>query len=237
MNTKSTTDAVTMESRDGQVMSKEDAELVLKTIYRPDTRFTSMGGVNSDIAKSNAVERVVKLASEGMSINNLEAFATTVRTRAHYDIARKMMIKEVDQRGKVCLKARVFSGDASTGDDDGSNIFGGLVSTNPTPAEEGERGDMREFLAKIDVELAKLPKHKSDVFRMVAYCGCSYLDVARVVFHAEVKDSDADSRKKIYQNRIACIVDRVRRKLIAACGERACELGVLSQKRLRKIVQ
>lgn len=111
------------------------------------------------------------------------------------------------------------------------------VAEAPTQADELERGDMRELLAKIDGELAKLPKQKSDVFRMVAYGGCSYLDVARVVFHAEVKDSDATSRKKIYQNRVTCIVALVRRKLIAACGERACELGVLSQKKLRKIVQ
>lgn len=106
-------------------------------------------------------------------------------------------------------------------------------SHTPSPLDELERHDMRHFLRLIDGALTKLPKQKADVFRLVAYQGYSALDVARVVFHSEVRDTDTAMAKKIEQNRISCIVDRVRRKLIDTFGYQAFELGVLSKSRFR----
>ena len=105
-------------------------------------------------------------------------------------------------------------------------------SHTPSPLDELERHDMRQLLRKIDVEINKIPKQKAYVFRLVVYQGYSALDVARIVFHSKVRDTDTAMVKKIEQNRIACIVDRVRRKLIETWGYQAFELGVLSKSRM-----
>lgn len=138
--------------------------------------------------------------------------------------------------GKVMRVPKTISIDWQNEDTDADasnrTSIGEPESQGRSPGDELERHDMRKFVEKLKVEINKLPKQKADAFRM-AVQGYSYLEVARTVFNSTVKDTDSDSRKKIDQNRIACIVDRVRRKLISVCGAQACELGVLSQSRLR----
>ena len=102
---------------------------------------------------------------------------------------------------------------------------------NAVLAETYADGTMKNIATTYGVQ-ESIVEQKADAFRMVVK-GYSYLEVARTVFNSTVKDTDSDSRKKIDQNRIACIVDRVRRKLISVCGAQACELGVLSKSRLR----
>lgn len=156
---------------DGAIMSTEDAELVIKTIYhRPDTRLASLGGVDSDIAKSNAIYNVVKSASEGKTINNLEAFSATVKKNALLDIERTTHIKEKDvTTGEAEYRTRMISGDAATNVEGGSTIID-LMCYDPTPASNLEEKEAdaanADFMKTLWAEAKKLDGVRGKVFRL-----------------------------------------------------------------------
>ena len=227
----------TAEGCDTETMSNAEAEIVIKTIYRPDSRFLSLGTIDADVAKSDAIVKVVKaVQSKGIeNIANLEGFVHAAKTNAHRDVARKYLVKKADgTTGSIGFERRIISGDVKSDDEEGcgSTIIENVESNGHTPADEMERRDMSQLLSRIDAELLKLPKQKAAVFRMVAN-GYSALQVARFVLHSKVQDTDTAVVKKIEQNRIACIVDRVRRRLIDTFGCQAFELGVISKRRMR----
>lgn len=178
------------------------------------------------------------------AIKSLPAMISTICYREACSEARKSCVLKRDPKtgvvaidkntGKVIHVPKTISIDCRNEEDDASSrsSTGEPESQTPSPVDELERHDMRQLLRKIDVEINILPKQKADVFRLVAYQGYSALDVARIVFHSKVRDTDTAMAKKIEQNRIACIVDRVRRKLIDTLGYQAFELGVLSKSRM-----
>jgi len=180
------------------------------------------------------------------AIKSLPAMTNTICYREACSEARKSCVVYRDSKtgvvaidkntGKVIRVPKNISIDWQGKDEDddvsSSVSIGEPESQTPSPVDELERHDMCQLLRKIDVEINKLPKQKADVFRLVAYQGYSALDVARIVFHSKVRDTDTAMAKKIDQNRIACIVDRVRRKLIDTLGYQAFELGVLSKSRM-----
>ena len=179
------------------------------------------------------------------AIKSLPAMINTICYREACSEARKSCVVYRDPKtgvvvidkntGKVIRVPKTISIDWQIEDDDEASnrtSIGEPESQGASPVDELERHDMQHFLRLIDGALTKLPKQKADVFRLVAYQGCSALDVARIVFHSKVRETDAAKVKKIEQNRIACIVDRVRHKLIETLGYQAFELGVLSKSRM-----
>ena len=180
------------------------------------------------------------------AIKSLPATINTICYREGCTEARKSCVVYRDPKtgvvvidkntGKVIRVPKTISIDwQKEEDDDASNraSIREIESHTPSPVDELERQDMRQLLKKVDVEINKLPKQKADVFRLVAYQGCSALDTARIVFHSKVQETDSAVAKKIEQNRIACIVDRIRRRLINTFGYQAFELAVLNKRRIR----
>lgn len=178
------------------------------------------------------------------AIKSLPAMISTICYREACSEARRSCILKRDPKtgvvaidkytGKVIRVPKTISLDWQNEEVEASNrtSIEEPESHTPSPLDELERHDMQHFLRLIDGALTKLPKQKAYVFRLVAYQGCSALDVARIVFHSKVRETDAAKVKKIEQNRIACIVDRVRHKLIETLGYQAFELGVLSKSRM-----
>lgn len=179
------------------------------------------------------------------AIKSLPAMIRTICYREACSEARKSCVVYRDPKtgvvaidkntGKVRRVPKTISIDLQNEEDDASSraSTGEPESRAPSPADELERRDMRCLLQKIDAELGRVPKQKAEVFRLVAYQGYSALDTARIVFHSKISDADTAMVKKKEQNRIVCIIDRIRRKLIDTFGCQAFELGILSKSRMR----
>lgn len=203
----------------------------------------------TDVARSKVIDYLV--SARGDAIERLPAFINTVCYHEGSSEARRAYITRRDPKsgkvvmdketGKVVSTLKVKSGDApldtASGDGDGDDIkdtlFDRIPSSIPTPAMEVGRADLRGLLKRIGSELRQMPEKKVRAFMMFVVERRSALEIARVVFHSTVKDADAPSLKKTQQNRIACLVDKIRRRLIANFGMDGVELGVLSRQRMR----
>lgn len=177
------------------------------------------------------------------AIKSLPAMINTICYREACSEARKSCVVYRDPKtgvvaidkntGKVIRVPKNISIDWQGKDEDddvpSSVSIGEPESRTPSPVDELERHDMRQLLRKIDVEINKLLKQKADVFRLVAYQGCSALDTARRVFDSKVQDTDSAAAKKILQNKVSCLCHRMRAVLFSIFGNEAAELGILQK--------
>ncbi len=172
-------------------------------------------------------------------IENIAAF---VRRACHNEAVSEVqgnLIPKVDDAGRVEINpetgktvkvSRMTSGDAPTptnDGDEGTSLFERKPSTIPTPADELEREDALRLLRKIDKELDNLLRQKAEVFRLVVFARMSALDVARRVYHSKAKAADAPSTKKLWQDKIACVVWRARKHILKKFKAEAEEIGIL----------
>ena len=177
----------------------------------------------------------------------IENFVAFVRRACHNEgvsEAQENQIPKKDGTGRVEINPetgkavqilRMTSGDAPTPTDDGDegrSLFERKSSTIPSPAAELERDDARRLLCKIDKELDNLPHQKADVFRLVVFASLSALAVARRVYHSKVKDTDAPSTKKLWQDKIACVVCRTRKHLIKKFQAEAADVGIFRKQQI-----
>lgn len=172
-------------------------------------------------------------------IENIVAFVRTACHNEGVSEADKNQIPKKDHSGRVEINpetgkavqiSRMTSGDAPVQTDDGDegvSLFDRTPGKIPSPADELERDDARRLLCKIDKELDNLPRQKADVFRLVVFARLSALAVARRVYHSKVQDTDAPSTKKLWQDKIACVVCRTRKHLIKKFQAEAEEVGIL----------
>ncbi len=177
--------------------------------------------------------------NKGKPIENIAAFVRSACHNEGVSEAMENQIPKVDAAGRVEINpetgkpvqiSRMTSGDASTPTNDGhegTSLFEREPSTFPSPVDEVEREDARRLLCKIDKELDNLLRQKADVFRLVVFARLSALAVARRVYHSKVKDTDAPSTKKMWQDKIACVVCRTRKHLIQKFQAEAEDVGIL----------
>ena len=173
------------------------------------------------------------------AIKSLPAMISTICYREACTEARKSCVIKRDsktgvividkQTGKVIRVPKTLSLDWKDDDDDTHShpTIEDLEGNLPSPVDELEKKDQRKLLRKINIELQKMPRQKADTFRLVVFAKLSALTVARLVYHSTVKDTDAPSTKKQWQDKIACIVSRTRKHLIKKFHTEAEDIGIL----------
>ena len=198
-----------------------------------------------DVVRENIGETVsykIKMRLYENKSNPIENIVAFVRRAVHNEgvsEAQENQIPKKDSAGRVEINpetgkavqiSRMTSGDAPTPTDDGdegTSLFESKPSTIPSPADELERKDARRLLHKIDKELDNMPPQKAAVFRLVVFARMSALEVARRVYHSKAKAADAPSTKKLWQDKIACVVWRARKHILKKFQAEAEEIGIL----------
>lgn len=173
------------------------------------------------------------------AIKSLPAMVSTICYREACTEARKSCVIKRDsktgvvvidkQTGRVKRVPKTISLDWKDDDDDahGYPTIEDLEGNLPSPVDELEKKDQRQLLRKINIELQKMPRQKADTFRLVVFAKLSALTVARLVYHSTVKDTDAPSTKKQWQDRIACTIRRTKMALVEKFESEAEDIGIL----------